>query len=1013
MSVKKIAIFVIFFFFLFLNIGTVLALEVNYPTILGHSIDDTSSFAELACYLIGVIMDLSVLIAVITIAYGGIYYLVSYGRGNFTSTAKDIIKSGILGLLIIVCATLIAHTINSDLTSCKIGVLSFLGLNPSGSNTTNPYNAPVVTYKEIPLGTLTETLLTRTMGCYGFDEEGNPVDGEEIITDDGKKGAGPTYMDHDRADCLLQLIEGADKKAQVVAALSAKITELMNLCDCKKYGDCKPKCNPITGCQVTACPGGGCVGECVGGACLTTPTIPDCCPTKSKYEGVTVKQQIEHGPVPVEVDVGSSTAGGDCKTQEKEFKGLDEFRCEDPVKCSNITNLVEKEVTVKEKKIKLINQKEWKKLNLTQQLMYFKEKIDELKEKIRADQAILTQARDTLQNRQCYLATSAVDLLRIDTTTDQKKEFITINKTFSDPETSKTVNAVKYCTGFNYNNSSCFKKCNDECPDTSGKALEAYSKVKDCTGKPYSSSCWSVQKTDAKSAFGERPCTLGDDTKQTYDGCISSCRSDCSNLCAKKYSTCSNDYKICEDQCNNNSKCILDNTDTCLLNAQGFKNCSNDTSDPANTDKCINDAYLCKNGSDQYAGYPDCINSSFSSSSSSSSGCPTDQYSASYFYENKNCQKCDNPYGPAPVGSVCSTTTAGNKGTCQGACPETSKCPTASDCPTCPCNEIKDQSFKFIVPIQSDKNIENSINANSGKENTTTDRKVPADLSHQIVGPECNGYSFNDDPLTFYCQDGWWNNPKEGLNKIPVGTQRTCLPGGEVPVGQTVDNAQNWANNLIVSADKMKQSIENVLIQMNKAGKAKDTPPVQNYCKCDANFDYENGGGPICKTDCNYAEWKVNDFDENGNVVGWHWQCSCVQTKCEGNPCEQVIDYLSKIWNSYRQFKLDFIDFYITMTTEPRSDIMKELTYSRSQTNNCSLKRNNYGTDSRLMSCTRVEAEVISPIIGGSIIYNGEKVDSYCYGKNLNSSLTDNWFCCQTYSPGTENSVPIDKKALP
>ena len=222
-----------------------------------------------------------------------------------------------------------------------------------------------------------------------------------------------------------------------------------------------------------------------------------------------------------------------------------------------------------------------------------------------------------------------------------------------------------------------------------------------------------------------------------------------------------------------------------------------------------------------------------------------------------------------------------------------------------------------------------------------------------------------------------------------------CLPGGEVPVGQTIDGAQNWANGLIDSADKMKQNIENILIQMYKAGKAIDTTPVKEYCKCDAKFENSE---PICKTDCIFnQEWIDESIDGDGNIIPGHWVCGCALEACKGNPCDQIIDYLSQIWNSYRQFKLEFIDFYMVMTIEPRSDIMKELTYSRKQANQCSVVRNNFGTESRLMSCTRVEAEVISPIIDGHIIYSGEEINSYCYGENLNNSLTDNWFCCQTY----------------
>ena len=63
--------------------------------------------------------------------------------------------------------------------------------------------------------------------CYGFDQNGNPVY-DQITTDDGKKiNEAPSYINHDRADCLAQLVDGAQKKGLVIAALTDEITKLM------------------------------------------------------------------------------------------------------------------------------------------------------------------------------------------------------------------------------------------------------------------------------------------------------------------------------------------------------------------------------------------------------------------------------------------------------------------------------------------------------------------------------------------------------------------------------------------------------------------------------------------------------------------------------------------------------------------------------------------------------------------------------------------------------------------
>jgi hypothetical protein len=122
------------------------------------------------------------------------------------------------------------------------------------------------------------------------------------------------------------------------------------------------------------------------------------------------------------------------------------------------------------------------------------------------------------------------------------------------------------------------------------------------------------------------------------------------------------------------------------------------------------------------------------------------------------------------------------------------------------------------------------------------------------------------------------------------------------------------------------------------------------------------------------------------------------------------MDYLSKLWGNVRQARLDFIGFYTTMIQEPRSDIMKELTYSRKMTNSCNLVSTNYftnnvytpsltanyvyGSQTRLLSCTRAKDEIAAP--------DGNT----CYGRKNDSSLTDDWLCCEQYK---QNITPGKK----
>jgi hypothetical protein len=98
---------------------------------------------------------------------------------------------------------------------------------------------------------------------------------------------------------------------------------------------------------------------------------------------------------------------------------------------------------------------------------------------------------------------------------------------------------------------------------------------------------------------------------------------------------------------------------------------------------------------------------------------------------------------------------------------------------------------------------------------------------------------------------------------------------------------------------------------------------------------------------------------------------------------------------------IDYINIFTSMLKEPRSDIMKELTYSRQMTNKCSVTQNNFGNQARMLSCTRAEDEKIPSILNGSAIVDNRTYDHYCYGTALgnlrNQSLTDNWFCCQEW----------------
>ena len=268
-----------------IKINSSFALEINYPSFGDLTITQNSSLPEYAKYFFNLGMALAGILALLVITVGGIYYLVSFAGGKFTDNGKEWIKSGVIGLVILLSSYLIVNTINPDLVYFRLEKLLPILSNvfpPGGSSQKQP---PTTYYKEIPLGVITENLVSRTKDCYDFDANGNPIEGEEVKL--GNKTINlPTYLDHDRADCFLKLTDAVQKKAKVIKDLSDKIIELMEQCSCA--GKCDLTCN---GCAYNgACPApnpqqeGLCGGDCIGAGCQGDN---DCCPPgiKDKIQG--------------------------------------------------------------------------------------------------------------------------------------------------------------------------------------------------------------------------------------------------------------------------------------------------------------------------------------------------------------------------------------------------------------------------------------------------------------------------------------------------------------------------------------------------------------------------------------------------------------------------------------------------------------------------------------------------------------------------------------------------------
>jgi hypothetical protein len=145
------------------------------------------------------------------------------------------------------------------------------------------------------------------------------------------------------------------------------------------------------------------------------------------------------------------------------------------------------------------------------------------------------------------------------------------------------------------------------------------------------------------------------------------------------------------------------------------------------------------------------------------------------------------------------------------------------------------------------------------------------------------------------------------------------------------------------------------------------------------------------------------------------WQCACNIEPCKGSPCQQMIDYHSDLWNTYKNLQSVYMNATSRIISEKRSDILKKLTYSRQKTNSCSTTSTEYGSaEVRLLSCTRARDELVPPINQELTTIDGKKYPNYCYGNELGialnppQDLTDNWYCCEQALPETvKNQNPI------
>lgn len=754
------------------------AVEVSLP---GLTLNQGTEIIDYARYFINLGISAAGVLAIGSLVFGGMHYLISMGMGKMTKEGLEWVKSGLYGMGLLLFIYLIIFTVNPALVSSNLKELLPISSLFGDSNTNTLNKNPITTYQEIPLGKLAETVLSKEIDCYDFDNSGNPIQ-NKTQTDNGGQVPGPTFLVHDRVDCLAKLNFAIEKKSEIVAKLSKVIVNLMNECGCKTSG-----CNVPEG---ATCPTLG-VGNWVVGQKCGADTACQCqtqntCgldQTEYKMCPTGYKKLIEHGPLSINgTDLTSSLSSLFPKAKksdldkastcipgaivEKTFQGLDEFRPQ----ISSPAGYIEKQLTVDKKTVTAIDETKWDTLRLIDQISYLRQKVKQISDDLQKDLNNLDTIKTTLSK--CYLAKPYLEFIKTAEQTNKDNETIVIQKNY-DNYTGEPTDISKYCSGYNYANSSCQVSCENMCPVSSTQNANLYASCQTClpTDPP---SCLQNQKTCMAQKINERLCNQNPKGINTFSQCMNSCKKDCTDNCDIKYKVCKDsktiaqscltnkfcsnlqtpvewacgictyskslitpfnadeinaqykpycdacssgiiptnlqndfntklknqlgtdneivgnkiclknylnflvsnscmqDLERCKTTCGSNSQCLLNNQDKCLYNYNAIKNCSDQNSSQATGLKnCIDNAALCPLGSQQNAGYADCIEKDAALNGK--------DFSSSALYKtNKSLQKCQSFYSET-LGNILP-----GINNCQS--PETSKCPNSSNCPECPCD---------------------------------------------------------------------------------------------------------------------------------------------------------------------------------------------------------------------------------------------------------------------------------------------------------------------------------------
>ncbi|MFA5877901.1 MAG: hypothetical protein WC845_00870 [Candidatus Staskawiczbacteria bacterium] len=430
---------------------------------------------------------------------------------------------------------------------------------------------------------------------------------------------------------------------------------------------------------------------------------------------------------------------------------------------------------------------------------------------------------------------------------------------------------------------------------------------------------------------------------ETFKECLTTAAEQCKTSCQNEYPNCEDALKGCEDACETDSEYLFER-DEINVNFGQVAQCAKDHDIFEDFVKCM-ESTIPMYCTSQYPGYPDCR---------VEPPLKEDEPSTSlYFYQNPERHK-----------DYLSTFVVPNK--VSPVYPESKKCPFFSMCPQCP---YKDKEF---------------------------------DEKGLFCNADCMDFSYNDDPLTFYCRTSW------APEFLPENYGWTCSANNEIPVGQTVDEAEKWGKDMSEKTGKFIETLSKMIKDMDTIGEQKD------YCECNSICKIEKKDDPpitdqerwdlekTCNAKCEYNERHVQGTDPDTGMSYDYWVCYCAQKPCEGNPCQKIINMLAgkdgaakcPEGTEYKGMFWFHEEIKKTLTESDelikkgRSEPLKRLAYSRDRMDECGALSTEYG------------AKTMEPLDCTTSYFSTHTIKERCYGilegivRDPSENLLDNWFCC-------------------